>query len=376
MYVRSLEFDELVKQSHTVITKAELIQSGSVIYEFGVIDGSVTVTRKSESRRRCEVTLLDELGTLVPTSASSLFAPFSTYLKLYRGIQHSFDELITIGTFDISRVATKETSGGVTISLTGLDLSRTIRKSPFNTIFKTGGSGIVLATSISEIIEAVDSGIIMTNLAPIATALTNGNSVQWVFNPGEDRWKACQDLAESIGAELYFEPDGRLVLKDYADAISSDVAWSYEEGEGSMLLGITEHIWDDDDQEIYNHIIVREDNPAKVFFPSKGEAKDTDPMSPTYYLGTFGDRLLEVKTPFVTTNEQAQILAETLLLQHLAWYERTNITTMVHPAHEVGDIISIRRERSGIEGIYSLEEFTIPMTAEAISTVSTKRRVF
>ncbi len=83
-------WDEAVRASRKIATRATVLSNGSPVAELPILDGSVTLDANAASRGRCDLTLADD-GTLnlVPDAPTSLLAPYGNEIRVERGIEHA-----------------------------------------------------------------------------------------------------------------------------------------------------------------------------------------------------------------------------------------------------------------------------------------------
>lgn len=364
MYPVSDLFKAELKHSHKIATKVEVYNNGALVQELNVIGGQVNASDDAAIRRRCKFTVVDRDGSLVPTSADSLLAPYGNEVRMYRGLgmPENTEELVPLGIFNISAVQVVDTGEGVKIFVEGFDRARKVQRNRF-TFQYIIGAGSNYATAIQDLIEDRYPGLTY-NFMPVTTT-----TPLLSFESGSDPWEAAQKMATSIGAELYFDVEGVCVLRPIPDPATDPVVWTYAEGAEATILHVEKK---SSDERTYNHIIVTGESSNAP--PVRAEAKDDDPSSPTYYLGDYGDVPYFYKSAFITTQAQAQAVADALLLRTLGVVEQVNFTAIVNPAHEVGDIIEITRGRAGINARYVLTDFNVNLDPQQPMNASTRRR--
>src|SRR5690349_16631455 len=133
MYSVSQGFKDALTRSHRVITKAEVLRQGQAIQTLWINSGQVDIDATAAIRRKCKVTLADELGTLTPASAADLLTPFGNELKLYRGIRFAdgSEEYVPQGVFGMTTVDIEDDGPGVVINVEGYDRSKKVQRARF-----------------------------------------------------------------------------------------------------------------------------------------------------------------------------------------------------------------------------------------------------
>lgn len=86
MYAVSSAFKETVRTSHTVLTKAEVLRSGSVIRTLYPISGSVTIDARRAQRRDCALTLQAGEGDITSTPVYNTYAQLSAAYATYTAL--------------------------------------------------------------------------------------------------------------------------------------------------------------------------------------------------------------------------------------------------------------------------------------------------
>jgi hypothetical protein len=364
VYSRSAAFDAAVQKSHTIATKVEVYDGSTLLDDISleVFDGNIVVDDVA-IHRRCTLTLTDPTGSLSPANAFDVLAPLGNEVKLFRGIKFpdGTKELLAVGTFGIADTRVNDSGAGLRIDVVGYDRARRVQRARFATeyiILK----GINYATAIEDMLRSRYPQIV-TNFPT-----TDAETPQLVFEAGKDPWKVAQDMAASIGMDLYFDPTGTCIMVPVTLVGDSD--WTYFEGSQAMILYANKRF---NDERIYNHVVFTGET-SGVTAPVRAEAVDDDPKSPTYYLGKFGDVTKFQASSFVTTVEQAQAAADRNLAKNKGLVESMEIQTIVHPAHEVGDIIHVYRAKTKINAQYMLSKITIPMVHDRPLAASVRQR--
>lgn len=372
MIAASAEFLAALQRSHTIVTRADVVStSGVVLGTLEIQSGGVTVDGKAEVRRRATVSLADPTGTLVPGDLNSLVAP-GHELILYRGIKFNtgVSELFPLGVFGISSTNISDTPAGLTISVDAYDRARRVQRAGFPTPYVIA-AGTEFAVAIKALVQSKVGGVLAdTDFLFTGSGTTTPQLIFGVGN-GDDPWKFAQEMAAAVGMELFFDASGKCVLRPPP---GKDPQITYTEGENATILSVEKAITD---EETWNHTIVIGNTSTATGPPIRAEARDTDPTSPTYYLGTFGDVPYPIHVnPYIMTQDQAQQIADMLLQAVVGYGENISFSIIPNPTHEAGDTISLIRSDSKVNATYVIESFTVPLDARtAMSVVCKKRRV-
>lgn len=379
MYPRPDGFDEAVQDSHHMCAKVDILEDGVVIYEgLQINDGNVVVDDVAV-RRRSDLTITDPTGELTPSDFNDLLFPAGNEFKVYRGVYiNGTPQYMSLGVFGINDVKIEDSGQGLHIGIEGMDRSRGVALAKLPEVHVIT-AGTLYTTAIRDLIlKRYGTLTFFDSEEGMVTPLM-------VIKETADVWEECQKMAASIGCDLYFDTDGYCVCSpQHGETDMNDVSWWYREEEiaegdeffrelsdvKAMLLYASRRC---DDEGVYNHVVCSGETNS-VTAPVRGEAKDLDPMSPTYYHGKFKPRPRFMASSFITTPEQATAAARRQLTKDAGFYDRLETITIVHPAHEIGDLVGVYRPRSGIRGIYVVDKLTIPLVHSRGMNLSTRTR--
>lgn len=370
MYPISEKFRAALVKNHTVVSKCEVYSaSGAFLQYINIIDGQVTVDDVA-FRRRFTLAAVEE--NLIPGVATDLLSPEGgNEIRLYRGINFqdgTEPEYVPLGVFGIESVQLDDSGGGLHIRIEGYDRAKKLSDARMlnaytirdNTNVKTALEALAIFRYPG--IEFSDSWRQYTTTAtlPSTTLIT-----------GDDPWNKIRKLGlEALGSDIYFDVDGKLTIVPVADPYGQPTVWTYQEGADATFLYINKKLTTEDSP---NYIIVFGENPDNDA-PIRGQAYDSNPSSPTYYLGPYGTRVKTFEGQAVKTSTQATAWALALLNKLLGISELVRFNALVNPAHEVGDLIGIDRPRSKIYNVYTIDKLTIPLVPERVMEVATRRR--
>ena len=362
------EFLAAVAGSHQVATRVEVLNDGEVTRTVDAIAGGVTLDQTAATRGRVDLTIADP--DLVPADPSAALAPYGNELRVYRGVLFPFGggvetvaipsvELVSLGIFRIDETTVTDNGDQLEIRVAGMDRSARMIDARFEEPY-TVAAGTNYATAIAACAQAAWPAIV-TNLT--ATSLT---TPLLVAEEGADRWKFLQDMAASLGHALFFDGDGVLVSRPVASPTGTPAATI---SEGGVLLSAGRR-WNR--QGTYNRVIATGENPAEGAVPARGVATDDNPLSPTYYYGSYGKVPRFYSSQFITTDEQAADAASAILARELGTTQTVDFGSIVNPALEPDDIVTITRERAGVSGQLIIDSITIPLAAEQAMTGATR----
>lgn len=309
--------------------------------------GTVQLDAKSPVRRKlsCEVA--------VPVD-SPLVDPFSAEVKAAHVLIDSTSArryVVPCGVFVVTEA--KETAPGV-VSLSGEDRWRRVQDARFEVPQVTSGS---TRDAIEQLLVDADYRIeVDLSRAPSGTH----RSSVWE----RDRDKAILELAQSIGARVYFNADGVAVVEPISGVLA-DPYWTVGTGPGGVRLRAARGLGRGN---TYNVAVVTGESTTDVP-PVYGVARDNDPRSRTRWGGPFGKRPRFYTSSLVTTQAQAQAVAAGMLAGVTGIVETHDLESLPHPGLEGFDVLEVELGEAG-SGRYVRElvqTATIPLGIGAMS---------
>lgn len=342
----------------------ELVLTG----EAGIVLGG-SVSTDNARRRAMTVDLLNVDGEWTPAEAADALFP-NRLLRLEQGlVVDGSPEYVSLGVFLIDRPSTTVGREGSTIRVSGQDRLKLALKSSFTAPTRYV-EGTAVADVIRDIAEASGMGTLLYRLDDDGSHL----GANRVYEVGTSRVDAMHQLALDFALDLYVDADGFLVLTPKpTDATLPEPVWSFLAGEEAIMLGVTKDLTDD---RLYNHTLVTGE--AADLTPVLGEARDLNPASPAYNpvdgTGPIGDRLYTYTSAMIRNVDQAQAVADALLLSVALVEEAISLPSITHPALEVGDVVSISEPTARIADDYLIETLAIPLGAGSMAMTTGKLR--
>lgn len=362
----SARFLAQMGKSYETYEYVDVVSPNNRTVRLHVTVGTVTADRTAAYRRMCQMTCFDPDGMLINSAtgtAGAILTPFGagTVIKPYSGIRYTdgSTEVYPLGVFNISQVNIVESSpanqAGVSIGLTGYDPSRRIERNKFTATYVIP-AGTVITTAIQTLVNRTLPG---TRFSTTTTGATLPYPLTYAV--GDSPWAAVGDLSLSVGCETYFDVYGTCVTKPPADigALSSSVM-NYIEGRQCSMTDLSSTYTDDPG---YNGVIVIGASPATGRAAVQGVAWDTNPASPTYYLGPYGQVPQIVNDTNITTAAQALSSATALLNAQLGFVKQLTVTTIGpgNTALDVDDAVTVIRGRVAVAGQAVVDAVTVPL---------------
>lgn len=355
-----------IRKSHTAVSYVEVVTPDLEVTRLQITDGSVDCDRSAQIRRHITLSAIDPTGRLTPRTTGEILTPYGTEVRAYRGVRYSdgTEEFAPLGVFRLSMCTiTAGVLGTVTIQVEGYDRSRTISRDKFIEPY-TVAADTNLLTAIKEIVkrtfpdaqyDAVDTDLKVT--APM------------LFDSGSDPWDACTQLAVSMGCEIYFDVEGRIVVAPPPDIAALPAPdFTYVEGQGCTMIDMTRVFTDEPG---FNGVIVTGESAGDEKPPVRAEAWDMNPSSPTYRYGPYGEVPTFITDNVVKTEDDAAALATSQLALILGYTSQLSLSTLVNPTYEGGAVIEVERLESGVSGLYVLDAFNVPLMTGTTSAGGT-----
>ncbi len=339
MYPITREAIDILTRAHGVTARLVASVNGSSFsYPVQLEDGSVGVSSKQPIRRKLSATIKASLDD--PEADV-----FRTEMRAEYGLYTNPDviEWIPVGTFVVTDA---KKSGLGKIDITAEDRWKRIINARFVQPEITSGSSIA---AITRLITEADDRI---SVIDTTGDTTTHKSALWE----RDRDKAITTLAQSMGAIVYFDPDGNAVIAYEPDMLNDPVAWSVGGGEGGALIdaipGTTQG-------NTYNAVVVEGEAPDGST-SVRAMASITAVDSPILYGGPFASRPRYYRSALIRTQAQAQSTANSFLRKVSGVSRILDLSTFPNPALEGGDILLAEVEEGKWER-HIVDSFTVPL---------------
>lgn len=360
-----------IRKSHTVISYVEVTSPTRESARLVATEGDVSVDRTAAIRRSCRITCIDPDGSWTPSGPESVLTPFGTEIRPYRGVVYAdgTEEVYPLGVFRLAKADVTDKLGAVEIRLEAYDLSRTVKRDKFTSPYVIAAATNVLQ-AIKDILARTFPDL---DYDTISTTLTT--TAPRIYDVGDDPWEAATEMATSMGCDIYFDVEGRVVIAPPVDIDALPApAFDYYEGESCTMtdLGLSYS-----DEPGFNGVVVTGESPGDELPPVRAEAWDDEPSSATYRLGPYGEVPMFHTDQIIKTAADAAAVAAQMLQGLLGFSSALNVTAMVNPALEAGDVVGVKRERSHVDGLFTADAFNVPMSASGTQTLQLrqKRRV-
>jgi hypothetical protein len=355
VYPVTATFAAALRQSHTVVVRVDAYLGGSLIAaDMPVTTGAVTINSGTGVRRTLDLTITDR-------SLWSTLDVIGVELRAYRGIRYpSGDvEMVPLGIFSLdAQSMSVGPEGGIQVQ-TAPDRWAKVQRAQFEQPTSSIATNQI-KTEISRLVTGAVSGITVTTTA---TSTVTAGPLVW----DTDRAGSAADLATSIGAEAYFDVTGNLIIAD-APLLSRTPAWTVDASPSGVLLS-GDRIRDR--ARTYNVVVAYPSSLSGTSPYPPVVVADTDPTSRTYVGGPFGRVPYRYTTPAMTTSAQALVAATALLNRVKAVNAQLNVTAIVHPGLDRGDVITVLTP-DGTTERHLIDATTVPLDVGGTQQITTR----
>jgi hypothetical protein len=358
-----------IRKSHRVYSYIDVVSPTEETLRLPATGGEVTCDRTAEIRRACRATCIDPSGLLVPASQDSLLTPYGTILRPYRGVQYTdgTTEVMPLGVFRLSKSNVNDSVGGSPdIQLEAYDLSRTVQRDKFISPY--------VIEEGTNLIDAIKSILARTfpDLTYDSISTTRETTAPKLYDVSDDPWKACADLAQSLGCEIYFDVEGTVVIAPPVDidALPSP-DFTYIEGQGCVMTSLSRSFTDEPG---YNGVVITGESPGDELPAVRAVAWDEEPTSATYHLGPYGEVPMFITDQTIKTVQEAQATADQLLRNLLGFSSGLSVTGVVNSSYEAGHVVQVERLRSRVSGLYAVDAFNVPLRAADLQNITLRAK--
>lgn len=362
MWPFSATAQQVISASHTIDVRCTATTAVlGVVTDLPVIDGTVTADATSQVRRTATLTFGDP--TYWPANPTDILSPLGSELLIERAvvIPGVGPEWIPLITGVITKVGRKLPTSSDGLQVTLADRSSKVAEDRFTVPAQVGGGTTTAVQAITALVQHQYPTVVVIDK-------TGSSTVTPVLDIERDRWAdGVEKLADSIGAEVFFDQLGRLVIRPQP-TLADTMVWQIGIGAGGVL------VTRDDEQTrdlVYNQVVAngqRTDGTS----PVSAIVSDTDPTSPTWISGPFGTKPRFYSSPLLTTVPQATAAATSLLERARGMQASVDLTAIVNPALEPGDVIKV--ETSGAPQAHIIDKVVTPLRPTGVQQITTRSK--
>lgn len=349
----------VLKRPHSIKVRATAYSPGLGSRSgLPISGGSVTVDASSQVRRTATLEIADH--KLWPANPLDLLSPFGAELQVDYGIvvgaNTEWIPLIRGVVTDADRDRSTSSPSGVTLSLS--DRSAKIAEDRFDAPTQTVSGALTTAEIARLITESMPSATVVNK--------TGSSQVAAVIELNQERWsEGVEKLADSIGAEVFCDPQGTFIIRSQP-TLGDAVVWEIKSGRGGVLVAKHDKLTR---EKVYNRVIAvgeRTDGTA----PVRAVVSDADPTSPTMYGGTFGKKPYFFTSPLLTTTGMCTAAATTRLARVKGIQATVSLDIIVNPALDAGDVVRVWDE--GKWQIHIIDKLTVPLSVSQSQSIQTR----
>lgn len=359
-------FIRSIPGSHTSLYRARVCSSfqtgvNPVGIFVDIMDGSVTLDGKAAVRSNLDITVN---GTrLWPTLQSAMYAPYGNEFFIEAGIQYSDSvvEYVGLGYFRIQGPE-QEIPSDDPLRIAGVDRMQAIIDARLLSPRQFAAGTTFGAMVNNLILEIYPSATIQWDDASDQSTLTRSVVVE------EDRYGFLDDAITSRGKIWYWDYRGVLVIKNLPS--TTTVSYAIARGAGGNLVSMKRSL---SRVGAFNAVVAAGEAPD-TNTPRRGVVIDGDPGSPTYFYGRFGQVPRFYSSPFLGTDAQCVSAAQTILNQNLGLPYTVDFGSIVNPALEPFDVVTIDYSAQEARQTHILDTVTVPLREDAAMKATTRQQ--
>lgn len=346
-------------QSHTVTNRVELWYGNSLLNrDLTITSGSVSGSRNAV-RRNLSLAVTAAGSRIDRRNLWEQVALPGIEVRAFRGIQFldGSQTEVPVGVFIVQQPQIDEATGGISFGSCPDRMQRVVNytfEAP-----RTSSSGFTYAQQIQQLIGEAVTGLSFVDQSGDHNAVPAGTVWE------SDRAGAVADLATAIGCEIGFNQAGQAVLYR-PKSFATPADWKITPAANIVSAAATI-----DWTNTYN-IVVASGDQTDGTVPVFATARDTDPNSPTYWLGPLGPKPMPTySSPLLTSSTMAQAAALALLAQSTGAQKQIDLTTLANPALDLNDRVDVVLLAAGWSERHLVDSLSISLTG-ATMTVGTR----
>lgn len=336
-------------ESHGIHVRATVYSPTFGMLELPVSDGQVEADATRLVRRTAT---LQADPRHWPRSPRDLLAPYGSSCQLEYGIALRSGAVewvpVMFGLLDEAQ-RQRPLTGSAEVTVKLVDRAARVADDRLDAPTQTRPGALVTAEIRRLIRESLGPAVAVTDR-------TGSRRVAAVMEIARLRWAdGIERLADAIGAEVYFNPQGAAVIRPQP-TLEDPVVWQIATGAAGTITAARDRL---SREGVYNKVIAsgqRTDGTP----PVHAAVWDTDPDSPTFYGGPFGRKPRFYSSPLLTTEAQCASAAAALLARTKGVAARVEFDTLVNPALEPGDVIDCVAD-DGTVTRHILDTVTVPL---------------
>lgn len=349
--------------SHEVALNAEVWFAGASVGRLEIISGSVSGDRSASVRRTASIVINPD--ALITAGLKDALNPYGSVLRLWRGIRYPGGAIEDTQVFTGRIESVSDSLTGVTIR--GADLAADVVDARFTNPVAAN----LYTTTSNKIVDVITA--LIHEVHPDATIAIETDDVTEIragTSWEQERSDALDSLCTQIGGgcEWFADATGAFHVRPLPASVTTTtpVVWIIDSGDDGVLIDRTSEV---DRSGVFNQVVVVSEAVGGTL-SAHAHSEDTNPTSPTFYGGPFG------KVPTFYTGQQvnstaaAKALATQLLVNAIAGARSLAVTCVPNPRIQLGDLVRVFNGRAGIDGMYFVQSFELPLDPESPMTMN------
>lgn len=308
-----------------------------------LVGGSVSANLSQRVSRSFAATVHP---SLYPMSDTDLLSPALAVVRIHAGVRYPDGSSEVFPVF-MGRIAEVERKGDGRVEVAGEDLAQDVVDAAFEQP-EPSSPGLGLTQEFERLVRQA------LPLANFGTYDVTGVGTTPTLVWEEDRGQALDDLAAAAGARWYTLGNGDFVLRQYPYTVGSPVA-TLRDGEGGTIN--TAQVSRTRDG-VANVVVVTSERTDGAP-PVRQVARDTDPTSPTYYLGPYGKVVTAIRVQTPLDSGEALELAQAQLAAAKALRSQWSVSCVADCTLEPGDAVTLSYR--GLTETQVIDSITYPL---------------
>lgn len=349
--------------SHRMVAQARIVAPGQTgIAPDGttipILGGDVQLDAAADIRSTIDLTTS---GDRWPGSAEGLLTPYGNELHVRRGIQLDGGtiEWVSLGYHRIDTVEQSNAPKG-SVRITGSDRMAGIIDARLTSPVQYAATDLVGSVVGALVDEVYPDATIEWDDATDTEALGRSLVIE------EDRHAGLADLVTSYGKIWYWDHRGHLVIKSPPDP--AEPVYVVNSGARGVLVRLSRQITR---KGVYNAVVASGEG-ADTTTPVRAVVVDDAETSPTRWDGPFGRVPRFYSSPIITSLDQAEAAARSLLLKESGLPYSVELGTVANPALEPYDPLRVRYP--GRSERHLIDRLTVPLTAAGDMSAATRQQ--
>lgn len=322
------------------------------------VSGRVEMDARRSITRTCELELIPTDDYDVDALFALVMTP-SLEITVSRGIVvGNRTEFVPLGVFSTDQASKTDE----TVTWAGSDRSKKIARARFIDTYQIA-KDTTLAAAGTALLQSRWS---FTPVDFTGVDGVLGATVNFDAGPESDPWQQARDLFAEFGYELSF--DGRGVARAVPVPDPATVPSVFDLGSGEDNLVLTGET-DGNFEGTYNGVVASGEG-TEIETPVRAVVWDDDPTSPTYFQGGFGLVPRFYSSPLLTTVEQCEKAAATILSKAKGRQQGLAVSSIVNPALEPFDVVTANVYDTPVR--FVIDKVSVPLRASEAMTIEAR----